>query len=116
MTNDQEKLLTRAAEEGPTGLYIGLGSRDAPDAEVLADRGLCRWREELQVNGSYTWTDYYLVATGVGTEDTDPSNVLVRAGYLRGLAARTEDADDREFLLRASRSLKAFAAMLREKG
>lgn len=115
MTNDQEKLLARVVEEGSTGLYIGLGSRDAPDAEVLADRGLCRWREEPQADGSYTWTDYYLVATPVDTEDTDPSNVMIRAGYLQGLATKTEDDEDREFLLRASRSLKAFAAMLREK-
>lgn len=43
--------------------------------------------------------------------DRDPGNVQVRAGYLRGLAEKMT-GDDRLFLLRASRSLRAFAASL----
>lgn len=47
--------------------------------------------------------------------DNDPSNVLLRAGYLIGMAARLpEDSDDRMYLIRASRSLRAFAQMLQE--
>lgn len=41
--------------------------------------------------------------------DRDPANLMIRAGYLRGLAERTT-GDDRLFLLRASRSLLAYAA------
>jgi hypothetical protein len=45
-----------------------------------------------------------------GTEDVDPANVTLRAGYIAGLAFRRDcDAADREMLLRASRSLLAFA-------
>lgn len=38
------------------------------------------------------------------TKDDDPDNMLVRAGYLRGLATKHE-GEDKEMLLRASRSL-----------
>lgn len=41
--------------------------------------------------------------------DTEPSNLLFRAGYLRALAETAKD-DDRLWLLRASRSLRAFAS------
>ncbi len=44
------------------------------------------------------------------TEDDDPSNILVRAGYLRGLATRLE-GEDLEMVLRASRSLVCAAAV-----
>jgi hypothetical protein len=47
------------------------------------------------------------------TEDSDPSNVMTRAGYLRGLAMRMEDEFDKEFLLKASRSLIAYAELVR---
>ena len=43
----------------------------------------------------------------VNEHDRDPSNVMLRAGYLLGLAVRAE-GEDRKFLLRASRSLRAF--------
>lgn len=46
-------------------------------------------------------------------EDREPGNVMIRAGYLRGLAARLT-GDDRLFALRASRSLLAYADHLRE--
>ncbi len=42
------------------------------------------------------------------TQDDDTGNMLVRAGYLEGLASRDDrnlDAQDREMLRRASRSL-----------
>ena len=51
---------------------------------------------------------------GTDTEDTDPSNVIFRAGYLRGLAAKLE-GDEREYVLRASRSLEAFHRSLIKK-
>lgn len=44
--------------------------------------------------------------------DTDPSNVLLRAGYIRGMAYRAGNEDDRKWLLRASRSLVAYARVL----
>jgi len=48
--------------------------------------------------------------------DRDPSNVSLRAGYVLGLAARLDlRAEDRTFLLRASRSLRAYAEALRDK-
>lgn len=47
-------------------------------------------------------------ASDVDTEDGDRSNVLLRAGYLQGLATKLE-GQDREFLQRASRSLILFA-------
>lgn len=40
--------------------------------------------------------------------DRDPGNLWVRAGYLKGMAEKTS-GDDRLFLLRASRSLRAWA-------
>jgi hypothetical protein len=40
--------------------------------------------------------------------DRNPANIMMRAGYLQGLAARASGLD-RVFLLRASRSLRAFA-------
>lgn len=43
--------------------------------------------------------------------DRDVGNVMIRAGYLRGLAERAT-GDDRMFLLRASRSLLALVAAL----
>lgn len=45
---------------------------------------------------------------GSDTEDDDPSNMNVRAGYLLGLASRPDGRltdEDREMLRRASRSL-----------
>jgi hypothetical protein len=47
-------------------------------------------------------------------DDRDPSNLLLRAGYMWGLAAKAE-GDDRAFLLKASRSLRAYAEALRGK-
>lgn len=47
----------------------------------------------------------------VDTEDWDPGNMLVRAGYLAGVAMKLEGTD-REMLLRASRSLQYAAARL----
>lgn len=44
----------------------------------------------------------------IDTEDGNPANMTVRAGYLRGLAARRDRTlaeEDRDMLLRASRSL-----------
>lgn len=51
----------------------------------------------------------------VSSDDRDPDNVLLRAGYLEGLAMRGDGlkADDREMLRRASRSLRAYAEVLR---
>jgi hypothetical protein len=45
-------------------------------------------------------------------DDRDPSNVQLRAGYLAGMAAKLPPGDDRTFLLRSSRSLRAYAAFL----
>jgi len=45
-------------------------------------------------------------------EDRDPSNVLLRAGYLHGMSARAERELDREFLLKAARSLIEYARAL----
>lgn len=45
------------------------------------------------------------------TQDDDPANMLVRAGYLQGLATRLE-GNDREMTLRASRSLIHAARLL----
>lgn len=48
-------------------------------------------------------------------EDSNYGNLLDRAAYCAGLAGRSGmTADDRLFLLRASRSLSAFAAQLRK--
>jgi len=46
--------------------------------------------------------------------DRDPSNVTLRAGYLAGMAAKLPPGDDRTFLMRASRSLRAYAETLLE--
>lgn len=43
----------------------------------------------------------------VTEDDRDPSNVIFRAGYLQALAYKLE-GDDREYVLRASRSLRAY--------
>jgi hypothetical protein len=57
-------------------------------------------------------------ASAADADDRDPSNVLLRAGYLRGLASRTEglglSQEDREFLQRAARSLALYAETLTE--
>lgn len=45
-------------------------------------------------------------------EDRDPSNVHLRAGYLMGMAMKLPPGDDRTFLTRASRSLRAYAETL----
>lgn len=47
-----------------------------------------------------------------GPDDRDPGNVLLRAGYLLGMASIAEDPQDRLFLERASRSLRAYAELL----
>jgi hypothetical protein len=44
--------------------------------------------------------------------DRDVSNVLFRAGYVRGLADKLPPGDERMFLLRAYRSLIAYAEAL----
>ena len=41
--------------------------------------------------------------------DRDPSNVQLRAGYIMGMAMKLPPGDDRTFLIRASRSLRAYA-------
>jgi len=45
------------------------------------------------------------------TEDADPRNMYVRAGYLYGLASRL-DGEDRVMVQRAARSLCAMAEHL----
>lgn len=46
--------------------------------------------------------------------DRDPSNLMMRSGYLRGMALKLPQGhEDRKFLLRASRSLLAYANALR---
>ena len=47
-------------------------------------------------------------------QDRDPSNVHLRAGYLAGMAMKLPPGDDRTFLMRASRSLRAYAETLLE--
>jgi hypothetical protein len=47
----------------------------------------------------------------ISANDRELGNVLIRAGYLRGLAERWT-GEDRVFLLRASRSLRAYAESL----
>ncbi len=47
--------------------------------------------------------------------DRDPSNVELRAGYIMGMAMRLPLGDDRMFLMRAARSLRAYAEDLRRK-
>ena len=42
-------------------------------------------------------------------DDRDLSNIMVRAAYVRALARRLPEADDREMLFRAARSLLAYA-------
>ncbi len=48
-----------------------------------------------------------------GPEDSDPSNIMFRAGYLWSMALKLDSGEDRTFLLRASRSLVAYAESLR---
>lgn len=48
-------------------------------------------------------------------DDRDPSNVHLRAGYLMGMAMKLPPSDDRTFLMRASRSLRAYAEVLLER-
>lgn len=50
-------------------------------------------------------------ASQPSTDDDDPGNMFVRAGYLIGLAVQQTNEQHRELLLRASRSL-VFAADL----
>lgn len=45
------------------------------------------------------------------TEDRDPRNMHIRAGYLYGLAAKCKDEDDRTMLKRAAQSLIAAKAL-----
>jgi len=47
----------------------------------------------------------------ISAHDRELGNVLVRAGYLRALAEKWT-GEDRLFLLRASRSLRAYAETL----
>lgn len=51
-----------------------------------------------------------------GENDRDPGNVQIRAGYLMGMAAKLPPGDDRTFLMRASRSLRAYAELLQRDG
>ena len=44
-------------------------------------------------------------------DDEDPSSLLFRIGYLLGMATRLEGVD-RDFVLKAVRSLKAYAVRL----
>jgi hypothetical protein len=48
----------------------------------------------------------------VTEDDKDPANILFRAGFLRSLA-RKLDGEDRKFVLRAARSLRAYAMTFR---
>jgi hypothetical protein len=48
-------------------------------------------------------------------DDRDPSNVELRAGYLAGMAAKLPHGDDRLFLTRAVRSLRAYAESLHKR-
>jgi hypothetical protein len=48
-----------------------------------------------------------------GDHDRDRANVVLRAGYLMGMAAKLPPGDDRMFLMRACRSLRAYAEHLR---
>lgn len=85
----------------------GLG----PDIRKCTRCGTRLW---LPSDGTYTTSlAEYLdpPAPFVNCEDVDPENMIVRAGYLRGLATRTE-SEDREMLLRASRSLMCAGAVL----
>jgi hypothetical protein len=66
---------------------------------------------EPDVDGGYPG-EKALEITG---DDSDPGNLLLRAGYMMGLAARAL-GKDRLFLLRASRSLRAFAKRVEEGG
>lgn len=52
-------------------------------------------------------------ALTVGTEDGDPGNMLVRAGFLMGLVGRINNEEDRRMLMRAGRSLMYAASMPR---
>lgn len=58
-------------------------------------------------------TEYDEEAVEPHEHDRDPSNVLLRAGYLRGMGFKLPKGEDRTFLLRASRSLVAYADVLR---
>lgn len=44
-----------------------------------------------------------------GPEDRDPSNLMFRAGCLRGMALQLPPGNDRTMLIKASRSLLAYA-------
>jgi len=50
----------------------------------------------------------------VTVNDRDPSNVQLRAGYLASMAMKLPPGDDRTFLMKASRSLRAYADLLLE--
>lgn len=52
-------------------------------------------------------------AVRTNTEDDDPDNMLVRAGYLQALA-RSHEGEDRAMLEQAARSLLCAAAARRE--
>ena len=49
-------------------------------------------------------------------DDRDPANLEFRAGYLRAWAMKLPPGDDREMAFRASRSLRAYAAIRRGDG
>lgn len=66
---------------------------------------------DKRVSPSYEET-LHLGDDEITEHDRDPSNLQLRAGYLRGLAECVTRAEDRLVLLRASRSLRAYADSL----
>lgn len=62
------------------------------------------------------YDDYYDESEELHPHDSDPSNVLLRAGYLRAMAMVAPPGEDRTFLKRASKSLRAYAKLLAQEG
>lgn len=78
--------------------------------------------EQIKIGGRSRWLTMgktalvpkHAVSARADTEDDAPSNMLVRAGYLFGLATRLPE-EDREMVRKAARSLVYASKALREK-
>ena len=61
-------------------------------------------------------TPYDEEAIEPNPDDSNSTNVMFRAGYVRMMADKLPPGDDQTFLRRASRSLVAFARKLQAEG
>jgi len=71
---------------------------------VIVDTPSLRTKLERRIADLERVVQHHEAPQNQDTEDADPRNMYVRAGYLQSLATRLE-GDDREMLQRASRSL-----------